>query len=67
MIATFRSTYVCEQFFSSMKAEKSVLRSRVTDEHLQATQRLISTDECKSNTEELAGSKRCQLSIQKEN
>ena len=26
-------TYVCEQFFSSMKLNKSALRSRLTDEH----------------------------------
>jgi len=27
IIATFGSTYLCEQFFSSMKVNKSVLRS----------------------------------------
>ena len=37
IIAMFGSTYVCEQFFSSMKVNKTVLRSRLTDEHLQAT------------------------------
>ena len=44
IIALFGGTYVCEQFFSSLKFNKSALRSRVTDEHLQATLRLISSD-----------------------
>ena len=65
IIAMFGSTYVCEQFFSSMKFNKSALRSRVTDEHLQATLRLISSDEFKPNIENLVDAKRCQLSSQK--
>ena len=34
IIVMFGSTYVCEQFFSAMKINKSVLRSRLTGEHL---------------------------------
>jgi len=64
IIAMFGSTYVCEQFFSSMKVNKTVLRSRLTDEHLQATLRLASADKLKPNIEVLVDEKRCQLSSQ---
>ena len=66
-IAMFGSTYVCEQFFSSMKVNKSVLRSRLTDEHLQATLRLVSSHKFKPNNEVLVDAKRCQLSSQNKN
>ena len=62
IIAMFGSTYTCEQFFSSMKVNKTVLRSRLTDEHLQATLRLVSADKLKPNIEVLVDEKRCQLS-----
>ena len=65
IIAMFGSTYVCEQFFPSMKFIKFALRSRVTDEHLQATLRLVSSDEFKPNIKDLVDAKRCQLSSQK--
>ena len=65
IIAIFGSTYVCEQFFSFMGFNKSALRSRVTDEHLQATLRLLSSNEFKPNIEDLVNAKRCQLSSQK--
>ena len=58
VIAMFGSTYVCEQFFSSMKIKKSVLRSRLTDEHLQATLRLVSSHKFKHNIEVLVDAKR---------
>jgi len=64
IIAMFGSTYVCEQFFSSMKVNKSVLRSRLTDEHLQATLRLVSAKKFQPNIEALVDVKRCQLSSQ---
>ena len=64
IIAMFKSTYVCEQFFSSMKANKSTIRSRLTDEHLQATLRVAIADEFKPNVGLLAETKRCQLSSQ---
>ena len=67
VIAMFGSTYVCEQFFSSMKINKSVLRSRLTDEHLQATLRLVSSHKFKPNIEVLVDAKRCQLSCQNKN
>ena len=48
-----------------MKCNKSALRSRVTDEHLQATLRLVSSDEFKPSIKNLVDAKRCQLSRQK--
>ncbi|XP_043409097.1 general transcription factor II-I repeat domain-containing protein 2B-like [Chelonia mydas] len=41
IMAMFGSTYICEQFFSSMKINIYVLRSKLTDKHLQATRRLV--------------------------
>ena len=64
IIAMFGSTYVCEQFFSSMKVNKTVLTSCLTDEHLQATLRLFSADKLKPNIKVLVDEKRCQLSSQ---
>ena len=64
IIAMFGSTYVCEQFFSSMKVNKSVIRSRLTDEHLQATLRVATSNEFKLNIGLFADAKRCQLSSQ---
>ncbi|XP_073519490.1 uncharacterized protein [Phyllobates terribilis] len=49
IMAMFGSTYVCEQFFSSMKLNKSALRSRLTDEHLRATLRLADAHDFKPN------------------
>jgi hypothetical protein len=64
ILAMFGSTYVCEQFFSSMKINKSVFRSRLTDEHLRATLRLATSRDIKPNIEVLVSAKRCQLSSQ---
>ena len=47
-----------------MKANKSVIRSRLTDEHLQATLRVATPKEFKPNIGLLADAKRCQLSSQ---
>ena len=60
----FGSTYVSEQFFSSMKANKSVIRLRLTDGHLQATLRVATSNEFKPNIGHLADAKRYQLSSQ---
>ena len=64
IIAMFGSTYVCEQLFSFMKANKSVIRSRLTDEHLQATLRVTTSKDFKANIGHLADAKHCQLSSQ---
>ena len=63
-MAMFGSTYVCEQFFSSMKINKSVLRSRLTDKHLRATLRLATTHDFRPNVDSLVSAKRSQLSGQ---
>ena len=52
---------------SSIKTSESFLRSRVTDQCLQATLRFISTKKFKPNIKKLADAKRCQLSSQEEN
>ena len=64
IMAMFGSTYVCEQFFSSMKINKSALRSRLTDEHLHATLRLATTRNFKPDVDFLVAAKRCQISGQ---
>ena len=61
----FGSTYICQQFFSSMKINKTVLRSKLTDDHLAATLRLASSQDIKTNIDVLVEAKRCQLSGQK--
>ncbi|XP_030834459.1 general transcription factor II-I repeat domain-containing protein 2-like [Strongylocentrotus purpuratus] len=43
IFSLFGSTYLCEQTFSLMKLTKSKLRSRLTDEHLEASLRLSTT------------------------
>ncbi|KAG6924773.1 GTF2I repeat domain containing 2B [Chelydra serpentina] len=65
VMAMFGRTYICEQFFSSMKIIKSVLRPRLTDEHLQATLRLVLSQDIKPNIDALVDAKCCQLSGQK--
>jgi len=57
IMAMFGSTYVCEQFFSSMKINKSALRSRLTDEHLHATLRLATTRDFKPDVDFLVAAK----------
>ena len=64
IMAMFGSTYVCEQFFSSMKINKSALRSRLTDEHLHATLRLATTRNFKPDVDFLVAAKRSQISGQ---
>jgi len=44
MASVFGSTYKCEQVFSSMKFNKSKLRTQVTDEHLQDVVLLASSN-----------------------
>ncbi|KAM3936090.1 general transcription factor II-I repeat domain-containing protein 2B-like [Leptodactylus fuscus] len=65
ILAMFGSTYVCEQFFSTMKINKTALRSRLTDEHLKATLRLATTHNFRPNVDGLVSGKRTQLSGQK--
>ena len=65
ILAMFGSTYVCEQFFSRMKINKTALRSRLTDEHLRATLRLATAHEFSPNIDSLVSVKRSQQSGQK--
>ena len=64
IMAMFGSSYVCEQFFSSMKSNKFASRSRLTDEHLHATLRLATTRNFKPDVDFLVAAKRSQISGQ---
>ena len=62
MLSVFGSTYICEQYFSRMKAIKSETRSRLTQVHLTSTSR-IATTSLKVNLRDLVRSKpRCIVS-----
>ena len=64
ILAMFGSTYVCEQFFSTMKVNKSAIRSRLTDEHLQSVLRLATIKDAslKPDIDSLVNSKCIQKS-----
>ena len=66
IIAMFGSTYLCEQLFSLTKFNKSSTRSKLSDEHLQATLRLATSQNIVPNIDALVVAKRCQLSSQKQ-
>ena len=51
-------------FSRPLKAYKSVIRSRLTDEHLQVTLRVATSNEFKPNIGHLADAKCCQLCSQ---
>ncbi|KAJ4430250.1 hypothetical protein ANN_22462 [Periplaneta americana] len=59
--AMFGSTYVCEQFFTTMTNNKTVWRSRVTDDNLVAVLRLC-VSESEPDFNALTARKRCQMS-----
>lgn len=61
IMAMFGSEYVCEQFFSSMKLNKSALRSILTDEHLRATLRLATAHDIKPNLDVLVSANAASL------
>lgn len=62
--AMFGSTYLCEHLFSLLKVNKSALRSRMTDEHLRSTMRIVSAQEVHADISSLVAAKRCQASSQ---
>ena len=62
ILTMFGSTYVCEQFFSTMKINKTALRTRLTDEYLHAALRLANQRKIRPNIESLVATKRCQTS-----
>ena len=57
LMAMFGCTYVCEQFFSSMKINKSALWSRLTSKRLNATLQLANTHDFKTNVDSLISAK----------
>ena len=62
ILTMFGSTYVCEQFFSIMRINKTALRTRLSDKHLDAVLRLANQRNIRPNIESLVVSKRCQTS-----
>ncbi len=49
----FGTTYVCEQFFSMMTINKTKLRSRLTDNHLNSTLRIATAQSFSPEIDEL--------------
>jgi len=67
IISMFSSTYQCEQLFSLMNSNKSPVRSRLTDTHLNAVLKVASSNNISPEIEKLVGEKRCQISSKKNN
>ena len=65
IISMFSSTYQCEQLFSLMNSNKSPVRSRLTDTHLNAVLKVASSNNMSPEIEKLVGAKRCQISSKK--
>ena len=61
MMSLFGSTYICEQSFSLMKANKTACRSRLTDTNLCAIMQLANTN-LQPPFQQLVSQKRCQVS-----
>ena len=61
----FGSTYLCEQFFSCMKINKTIHRSRLTDENLTAIMKVKCAQSLFTNLEKLSTGKRFQVSGKK--
>jgi hypothetical protein len=61
MYTLLGSTYLCEQFFSRMKHVKSKTRTQITDQHLENTLR-IATSNIDVNIDELVKEMHCQIS-----
>lgn len=62
IISMFSSTYQCEQIFSLMNSNKSPIRSRLTDTHLNAVLKVASSNKISPDIEKLVAEKRCQIS-----
>ncbi|CAI6350830.1 unnamed protein product [Macrosiphum euphorbiae] len=65
IISMFSSTYQCEQLFPLMNSNKSPVRSRLTDTHLNAVLKVASSNNMSPEIEKLVGEKRCQISSKK--
>lgn len=64
ILSLFGSTYLCEQFFSRMKATKSKERSMTSDEHVEAQLRLATTKIKVDMTRVMKQSVQCHVSHQ---
>jgi hypothetical protein len=61
MCALFGSIYLCEQFFSRMKHVKSKTRTQITDQYLENTLRIVTSNN-DANIDMLVKEKHCQVS-----
>lgn len=62
VLSMFGTTYLCEQVFSMMTINKTKLRSKLTDEHLNAILRCAVTQDLTPDIDRLVKGKRCQVS-----
>ncbi|UYV76789.1 hypothetical protein LAZ67_14002019 [Cordylochernes scorpioides] len=65
IMSMFGSTYRCEQSFSLMKGNKSLIRSRMTDVHLGSVLKLITANKISPEVGKMVAEKRCQISGRK--
>lgn len=65
ILCYFGSTYLCEQLFSRMKANKTAHRSRLSDTNLSAIMKTVCYASFTPDIARLVGSKRCQMSGKK--
>lgn len=62
IMCLFGSTYMCEKLFSTLNANKSKYRSRLTDAHLAAILKVSTAESLRPNINRLTELKRCQVS-----
>ncbi|XP_065645508.1 general transcription factor II-I repeat domain-containing protein 2-like [Hydra vulgaris] len=62
MCAMFGSTYLCEQRFSHVKRNKTLERSRLSNEHLSFIMKVVASQDIKPDFIKLSANKRCQIS-----
>jgi len=64
-LCMFGSTYICEVLFSAMLANKSKVRSQLSDSNLRAILKVHCAQAIQPNIEEIVKNKRCRVSSQK--
>ena len=62
VLCMFGTTYLCEQVFSVMSINKTKLRSRLLQQHLNDILKLAATQDVTPDIDALVKAKRCQVS-----
>ena len=62
VLCMFGTTYLCEQVFSVMSINKTKLRSRLSQQHLNDILKLATIQDVTPDIDELVKAKRCQVS-----